>query len=121
MIPRSLYKCTNCEHTLQAAGWSAAQKAGCPCDNSDIRPIPQNERGTTMGGTKHTWVDGKKIYQLNPTNPDYVVTSEKQMIQAYERNGISMDTGGYKSKQDSNYAALHHTAASRLKAKRNGS
>ena len=121
MIPRSLYKCTNCEHTLQAAGWSAAQKAGCPCDDSNIRPIPSNDKGSTMGGTKHGWSDGKKIYQLNPTNPDYVVKSEKQMIRAYERNGLSMDTGGYKTQQDQNYAALHKRAADKLKAKRNGS
>ena len=121
MIPRSLYRCTNCEHVLEAAGWAAAQLAGCPCDDSDIRPIPSSAKGATMGGAKHTWVDGKKIYQLNPTNPDYVVKSEKQMIDAYRRNGISMDTGTYESKQDQNYAALHHRAASKLKAKRNDS
>ena len=121
MIPRSLYRCTNCEHVLEAAGWSAAKKVGCPCDNADIRPIPSNDKVSSMGGSKHTWVDGKRIFQLNPTHPDHVVHSEKQMVDAYKRNGISMDTGRFKTEKDQNYAALHHTAAAKLKAKRNGS
>ena len=117
MIPRTLYKCSNCGHLLEAAGWSAAIKEGCSCDSSDIRPVPPRVH-ETHAKAKNTWCDAKKIYQLNPTNPDYVVTSEKQMMEAYDRNGLSMDTAGYKTTQDSNYAALHHKVASKLKHKR---
>jgi hypothetical protein len=101
----------------------AAKKKPCP-DHPELDMEPDNElndNADARRGARHinkTWCDGKKIYQLNPTNPDYVVTSEKQMVEAYERNGLSMDTGGYKSTEDSNYAALHHKAASKLKHER---
>ena len=121
MIQGSWYKCPDCEYRVLAAGWSKALKMPCSDHpDSDVRPdFEATDRlNRTLSASKVTWCDGKKIYQLNPTNPDYVVTSEKQMIEAYDRNGLSMDTGGYKTTQDSNYAALHTKVASKLKHER---
>lgn len=121
MIQGTWFKCPDCEYRVLAAGWAAALKMPCADHpDEDVRPDHEsNDRlNRKTSAPKKGWVDGKKIYQLNPTNPDYVVTSEKQMVDAYKRNGISMDTGGYETTQDSNYAALHHKAAEKLKHKR---
>lgn len=121
MIQGTWFKCPDCEHRVLSTSWAKALKQPCPDHpDSDIRPdIEANDkmnRKTTR--SKNTWSDGKTIFQLNPTNPDYKVYSEKQMTDAYERNGLSMDTGGYKTEQDGNYAALHVKAANKLKHKR---
>lgn len=102
MIPGSWYKCPSCDYRVLAAGWAAALKMPCSDHpDEDVRPdIEENDKlDRRTSGPKKTWCDGKKIYQLSPSNPDYVVTSEKQMIEAYDRNGLSMDTGGYKDQK----------------------
>lgn len=102
MIQGTWFKCPDCEHRAYATSWAKALKHPCPDHpDSDIRPDHEsNDRlNRKASAPKKGWVDGKKIYQLSPDNPDYVVTSEKQMIEAYDRNGLSMDTAGYTSQQ----------------------
>ena len=99
MIQGTWFKCPDCEYRVMAAGWTAALKMPCADHpDSDVRPdFEANDRlNRKSSAPKKGWSDGKKIYQLSPDNPDYVVSSEKQMVEAYDRNGISMDTAGYK-------------------------
>lgn len=99
MIQGTWFKCPDCEHRVLSTSWAKALKQPCPDHpDSDIRPDTEaNDRlNRKTSRSKNTWCDGKAIFQLNPTNPDYMVTSEKQMTEAYERNGLCMETGGYK-------------------------
>jgi len=102
MIQGTWFKCPDCEYRVMAAGWSSALKMPCADHpDSDVRPdFEANDRlNRKSSAPKKGWSDGKKIYQLSPDNPDYVVSSEKQMVEAYDRNGLSMDTAGYKNEK----------------------
>ena len=102
MIQGTWFKCPDCEHRVLATSWAKALKVPCP-DHPAVGVRPDFEANDKLNrktsAPKKGWVDGKKIYQLNPTSPDYVVTSEKQMVDAYKRNGLSMDTAGYKNER----------------------
>jgi|19_taG_2_1085344.scaffolds.fasta_scaffold09947_2 hypothetical protein len=45
-----------------------------------------------LGVGDGSWLEGRLIPHLHPKDPDRVVTSEKQMRQVYDKNGIDMDT-----------------------------
>tara|TARA_R100000458_G_scaffold40110_1_gene37656 strand:+ start:1243 stop:1632 length:390 start_codon:yes stop_codon:yes gene_type:complete len=101
-MPEYSYECNDCEilFDVTKSMSEATNPANCPKCNIEIKN--QKVSGKRIGGftsTEGNWTGGKKIIQLHPNHPDAVVTSKKQMEDAYIRNGISMDTGHYVSRE----------------------
>ncbi len=74
-----------------------------PCPKCRFEVENQDYQAKNAGGfvsTDNSWAEGRHIYQLSPHHPDYTVGSRKEMEKAYKRNGISMDTGKFRTVTD---------------------
>jgi len=72
----------------------------CPCCGKLIEN--QDYSAKKVGGyvsTEGNWTGGKMITQLPKDHKDYMVGSQREMEDAYKRNGICMDTGRFVSKE----------------------
>lgn len=101
-MPTYPYKCNSCTSCFDVSKlMSEANRAeDCPSCGKTIKE--QSYAGRSFNGfvsTEGNWSGGKKVVQLPPNHPDYCVTSKKQMEEVYQRNGISLDTGHFESKE----------------------
>jgi len=101
-MPDYPYLCPNCdEHfSVNKLMSEAGRPENCPSCSNEVKE--QTYVGRRLNGFMSrdgNWSAGKKVVQLHPNHPDYHVTSKKQMEDVYQRNGISLDTGKFESKE----------------------
>lgn len=73
-----------------------------PCPVCGMHQTEQDIAAKRVGGyvsTEGNWSGGKRIIQFHPNHPDAMVSSKKQMEDAYKRNGLSLETGKFVSKE----------------------
>ena len=101
-MPTYPYLCPNCDERFSVDKKMSESSRAESCPECETEVAEQTYAGRTMRGyvsTEGNWSSGKKVVQLHPNHPDYHVTSKKQMEDVYQRNGISLDTGHYTSKE----------------------
>jgi hypothetical protein len=95
------YRCDDCTaqfDVLKEHRFSNRPES-CPVCGTMVHEQDYSEK--KVGGyvsTEGNWSGGKMITQLPPSHPDYMVSSERGMEDAYKRNGICMDTGKFVSR-----------------------
>ena len=94
------YRCPECgPFEVIKSMADAARFEHCPTCSRSVEN--QDYSVKRIGGclsTEGNWSGGKMIPQLPANHPDHMVTSKRQMEQVYQKHGISMDTGKFKSK-----------------------
>ena len=101
-MPTYPYHCTKCKSDFDVVKMmsDAGRVEECPdCGNTIKEQSYSGRRLNGFVSTEGNWSGGKKVGQLHPSHPAYHVSSKKQMEDVYKRNGISMDTGHFESKE----------------------
>jgi hypothetical protein len=96
------YHCEPCDVSFDVFKDHKHSRRAEPCVKCGVKVKEQDYRAKAVRGyvsTEGDWTGGKMITQLPPSHPDYMVTSERGMEDAYKRNGLCMDTGKFVSKE----------------------
>lgn len=95
------YQCPTCGPFEVAKSMSEASRPE-PCPQCGETILHQDYANKPINGgvsIEGNWSGGKIVTQLPPSHPDYHVTSKRQMEKVYRRNGISMETAKFESKE----------------------
>lgn len=108
-MPEYPYRCTDCDTRWDEyrSITAAADPAKCPqCGHKESDQDYTRKQVRGYVGIENNWTGGKAIVQLHPKHPDRMVTSKKQMEKVYRKNGISMETGHFVSKEAQTQATV---------------
>ena len=95
------YHCEPCDVSFDVIKHHDYSNRPEPCVRCGVDVVNQDYRAKDIRGfvsTEGDWTGGKMVTQLPSTHPDYMVSSQRGMEDAYKRNGICMDTGKFVSK-----------------------
>jgi putative FmdB family regulatory protein len=101
-MPEYPYRCAACDnHWDESRSITAAfDPSHCPkCGRKESEQDYTRKMVRGHVSSEGNWSGGKTVVQLHPNHPDKMVTSKKQMEKVYRKNGISMETGHFVSKE----------------------
>ena len=101
-MPNYPYLCPKCDEkfSINKQMSESSRAENCPsCDTEVTQQSYAGRRINSFTSSEGNWTGGKKVVQLHPKHPDAIVTSKRQMEEVYQRNGISLDTGHFKSEE----------------------
>ena len=101
-MPEYPYLCGGCGEPWTVIKSFAESSDHEACPECGIVASEQDYEQKNVGGnvsSEGNWSSGKLVVQLGPNHPDRVVTSKRQMEKVYNKHGISLDTGFFKSKE----------------------
>ena len=103
-MPSYPYQCPDCKTEFSVDKQMSESSRAETCPECEATVAEQSYAGRRLNGfvsSEGNWSGGKAVFQLHPKHPDYVVTSKKQMEDVYKKNRISMETGQFKTEEDS--------------------
>jgi hypothetical protein len=113
------YLCGQCGPFEVSKGMAEAGRAE-PCPSCSTVVADQDFASKRLGAfmsRDNNWSEGKIVFQLPPTHPDYNVTSQRQMEQVYKRNGLNMETGKFVSPEAQVKATVPRNKRGKRKAR----
>ena len=103
------YTCDECNASFEVSKLMEHNKRAEACPECGHKVIEQDFSRKQFRGfvnRETDWCSGKPIVQLHPNHPDRMVRSKTQMEKVYRKNGISMETGHFVSKEAQTQATV---------------